>query len=253
MADKIEKIKMTEIHRIYGNKIELDSNKVKIFWEQKLNNRDGKDAAMLSDKEIADLRNQRELKLLRDLIGGGGVSVLDIGCGLGRWADNLGRQLKLYDGVDFSKPFIEVTRKKFANEININFHHISVTDVSRQEFQENYDLIIINGLCMYMNDDPVNTTLKNISGFIKNGSNLYFRESCSTIEKRLTLKDFPSEELKTLYNAIYRTPQEYEAMFNANFESFNIQTSGWLHSGNNDSVWKRTETNQYYWFIESAK
>jgi len=235
--------------RIYGKEVEISTSASKDFWEHRLCAGVNNGAVMLNEKAVCDKRNEIEKKLLESLVGMEKYSVLDIGCGLGRWADNFAGRLDRYDGCDFSKSFIDTAVEKFMGQENIYFYNIPAEQVDIKRFPDIYNLVIINGLCVCMNDNNVKMTLKNVADFIKNDAQLYFRESVSVIDQRLTLKDFPSAELGVPHNAVYRTPEEYEQMFHDNFSNFTIKAKGLLHTQTGSDIWKRTETNQYYWLI----
>jgi SAM-dependent methyltransferase len=238
--------------RIYGKEAEISPSATRDFWEHRLDAGVNNGAVMLNEKTISDKRNAVEKKLLESLLAVERYSVLDIGCGLGRWTDNFAEKLDRYDGCDFSRSFIDAASKKFAGQEAIHFYNIPATQADAKKFTAIYNLVIINGLCMYMNDAEVKETLRNVSEFIENGAQLYFRESVSVIKKRLTLKNFPSAELGVLYNAVYRTPAEYEQLFRDNFSNFTIKSQGLLHAQTGSDIWQRTETNQYYWLISKG-
>jgi hypothetical protein len=99
---------------------------------------------------------------------------------------------------------------------------------------------------MYINDDQLEKLYYNINIFTQNGSFLYIQDTISLLETRLTLKDFDSEELKTKYNAIYRTNTEYESLFNKHLPEFKLVKNGTeLLLDKNSGA--REETNARYW------
>jgi hypothetical protein len=63
------------------------------------------------------------------------------------------------------------------------------------------------------------------------------------------LKDFYSDELKCNYNAIYRTREELEELFEKAFfnKGFEITKKDFL---TDDSLNNRKETAQYYYILE---
>ena len=67
---------------------------------------------------------------------------------------------------------------------------------------------------------------------------------------RLTLKDFYSEELKSDYNAIYRTRDEYIKLFEDSLipAGFSVTDEGFMFD--DDSLNNRKETIQYYFILE---
>ena len=108
--------------RIYDDKIDIDNKDVKSFWEKRASLKD-LNAVLLGnqqDSKHSDLRNKKELTLLKSFINDfKGLSVLDIGCGMGRWANNLKNEVKLYHGIDFSENFIIGNKERFKDYKNI--------------------------------------------------------------------------------------------------------------------------------------
>ena len=199
----------------------------------------------------ADLHNQKEAKIVLDFIGGNEKSVLDIGCGIGRWAYNLKPVIKAYDGIDFSAEFIKAARHNFKDCEAIRFYCMSATDIDAAKLLKKYDVVIVTEVSMYINDEE----LRNLYGYIEEctgkGSLLYIQDTTSLLETRLTLKDFDSKELKTKYNAIYRTKTEYELLFGAYLPAFALTESGTdLLLDKNSGA--REETNARYWCFKKT-
>ncbi|MDR1257202.1 MAG: hypothetical protein LBJ86_05605, partial [Spirochaetaceae bacterium] len=83
-----------------------------------------------------------------------------------------------------------------------------------------------------------------INKFTEKGSLLYIQDTTSLLETRLTLKDFYSKELNTKYNAIYRTRDEYEILFEKYLSKFKIIKTELLLDKESGA---REETNARYW------
>eukprot|EP00116_Pleurobrachia_bachei_P016072 sb/3476334/ len=67
------------------------------------------------DKDPLLLMNQLRVPLVRSLVGGGGGTVLDVGCGGGYLAESLAREGDLsVTGVDPSKEMIRIARAHAA-------------------------------------------------------------------------------------------------------------------------------------------
>jgi SAM-dependent methyltransferase len=235
--------------RIYGEKATIDSENVKVFW----NNNAKKDSSLKSvllgydfGEDSANLHNQKEAKIVMDFIGDGKKTVLDIGCGIGRWAYNLKSIIEKYDGIDFSEEFIKSANKNFEDIDEIKFYCMSATDIDRTKLSEKYDVVIVTEVSMYINDHELDKLYKNINSFTQKDSLLYIQDTTSLLETRLTLKDFDSKELKTKYNAIYRTKTEYETLFGKHLPSFKLAGNGTdLLLDKNSGA--REETNARYW------
>ena len=98
-------------------------------------------------------------------------SVLDLGCGDGRWSKILMNKIKYYKGVDFSSTFI----KNAVN--NNNSDKIKFINSKVQDYYEDYkfDFVLIIGLMTYLNDDSIYKLLKNVNKMLKKNGLLIVR------------------------------------------------------------------------------
>lgn len=210
--------------RIHNDKENIDTKGVQNFYEQRAKNTKSLKAVLLNERLPSNatvIRNKTEFENLKRFLGDKQYNVLDIGCGMGRWAENLQEKyIVSYDGIDFSQNFIKNAKERFKDDKRIAFYQMSATKLDRKQLKDKYDLIIITGVCMYINDDDLPILLKNIDELLECGGILYFQESVSVLDERLTLKDFYSNELQCNYSAIYRTIDEYGAILEGmdNFE-----------------------------------
>ena len=233
--------------RIYDDIIDIDTNSVKLFWNKRALKKSLK-SVLLGEKlseNSAYLRNEKELNLLIEYFENNNYSLLDLGCGCARWANNLKTHIKSYTGVDFSEEFITKNKQVYNNFRNFEFINSSVIEMPEKVLSQTYDFIITTGVLMYLNDADLNkffTTIK-----ILKPKYFYLQESISTMDVRLTLSDFYSEELKENYNAIYRIKNEYEHYILSFLDNYNIIKQGLLLD---ESTGSREETNAGYWFCE---
>lgn len=235
--------------RIYDKKVDINNNDVKSFWEKRasVNSLNAVLLGSQKDSKHSDLRNEREFALLKNIFSNNfkDLTVLDIGCGMGRWANNFRDGIKLYHGIDFSENFIEGNKARFYDYKNLEFFVMSASDMDLSKLNNTYDLVIINGVLMYINDDKLNGLFENLNKL--NPKYLYIQESISILNDRLTLKDFYSQELESQYSAIYRTKSEYEYYFDNTLSSYEVKLTDLLLD---DETGARKETNAQYWFIE---
>lgn len=234
--------------RIYNKIEEIDSEKVQQFFENRFCKENPLASVMVrrdSTDGIAYKRNEKEKSLLVKLINLlEPIEILDIGCGCGRWVENLKSHIKSYDGIDFCNQYIDTASDYYKSFRSVKFYRMDVANLDISKLKDRYDLIILNGICMYLNDINLEKMFSTLIPYIEKSGKIYLRESVSIVGKRLTLKDFYSKELKSEYNAIYRMPTEYENLIlNLNLK---ILKEGFLL----DSITgQRKETNQKYWLL----
>ena len=237
--------------RIYADKIEIDNNSTKEFWENRANNINNLQTVLLgSDKTGIEqnTRNEHEKLIVESVVKQiQNPRILDIGCGIGRWAENLINQFDSYTGVDFSEGFIDYASKKFSDNENIKFYNNSILNLDKEILDSNFNFIICTGVLMYVNDTNLSKFFKTLKQMTNtcNIQNIYIQESISIMENRLTLNQFESKDLKTNYNAIYRTKQEYEEYFKTN--KFDIIKTDLLLDNKSGA---REETNAQYWILK---
>ena len=237
--------------RIYEDKIEIDNNSTKEFWENRANNINNLQTVLLgSDKTGIEqnTRNEHEKLIVESVVKQiQNPRILDIGCGIGRWAENLINQFDSYTGVDFSEGFINFASEKFANYSNIKFYNNSILNLDKEILDSKFNFIICTGVLMYVNDTNLSKFFKTLKQMTNtcNIQNIYIQESISIMENRLTLNQFESKDLKTNYNAIYRTKQEYEEYFKTN--KFDIIKTDLLLDNKSGA---REETNAQYWILK---
>lgn len=180
--------------------------------------------------------------------------VLDIGCGVGRWGDEVIKYLTQgkYVGIDYSGELLKIAEQNFKDTDKCCFVQGSFQNVEQvlKEHEQaiEYDKILINGVLMYINDEEISNCLESVNHLLKKNGRIYIKESVG-IQKRFTLKDFYSEELSSNYNAIYRGLKEYEELFKQSFSSqkYDVISNGvtWHKEQEN-----RKETTSYYWIFK---
>lgn len=209
--------------RVYTDKINIDNNSTKEFWQKRANNINNLQTVLLGSDNTGseqNIRNENEKRIVEKIIEKiQNPGILDIGCGIGRWAENLQNKFEYYVGVDFSEGFINYASKKFTNFSNVKFYNNSILNLDKDILTSRFNLIICTGVLMYINDENISNIFKAFRQV--SPEYLYIQESISLMEGRLTLNKFESKDLKTDYSAIYRTKQEYEEYFKTN--AFNKQ------------------------------
>lgn len=205
-----------------------------------------------NNKELVLERNYKETEKLLPLLGVTKESkILDIACGIGRWADALPEDIHKYCGIDFSSELIEIANSRNHKD-NYDFYEGSVTELEQilsKNGKEKFNTVLMMGILIYLNDDDIYTSLEQIENACEEHAVICIREPIG-IENRLTLKDFFSDELKDNYNAIYRTREELMCFFKDSFleHGFKIRQEGFLFD--EDALNNRKETAQYYYVLE---
>ncbi len=181
--------------------------------------------------------------------------VLDIGCGVGRWADTIAPMISDgdYIGVDFSYSLLGLAKEVFKSNSNCHFYQGSFQELKqvlkKNNQQKLYNSILINGVLMYINDDDIEKCLSNAKEYMAPGGVIYIKESVG-VGERLTLNKFYSKEMKAEYSAIYRDIEQYSEIFSRIFDEksgFSVLNSGhtWETQYSN-----RKETSSYFWIIK---
>lgn len=211
-----------------------------------------------NEPELVSARDTAEKTLLAEkfsrLTTG---KVLDLGCGLGRWGWFFAekKQSIAYLGIDFSASLIEKARE-IASEKNchdLNYQVMSVTAIEKDKLilVPPYELLIISGILLYLNDADCIRVLKMASALCSAGGQVYIREPLGMAE-RLTLNDHYSKELDANYSAIYRSREEMQRMIESSFisEEYVIAEQGFLFP---DTLEKRKETRQCFYILNKRE
>jgi len=191
--------------------MKINEKSVKSFWDKRARLKKYKNYASITqfdDTEEGEKRNEIELEQLKNLKIQKNSIALDIGCGTGRYSKILSKKCKKVYALDYSKPMIDLA-KKINSEKNINYICIDAT-----KFIKNikFDLILVTGVFIFLNNDSMEKIISNVSKMLKKEGKVFVRGSVG-IKERFELIDKYSNELKTNYNAIYRTPEEHHKIF----------------------------------------
>lgn len=202
--------------RLYGDKEDINSEKVRDFFNKRANKEFESELSIVlfQDKENSEQRHEEEKKVLFDNIDVSGKKVIEIGCGIGRWAEALHDKCDSFLGLDFSEDLIEIANNTIDFD-NCKFQVMSATDIKVDELliEPPFDVIIFSGFLMYINDEDIEIIMDEVNKIGSEGMKVFDMEPVSCMETRLTLKDFYSEGLESDYNAIYRTEDEYIEVF----------------------------------------
>lgn len=191
----------------------IDYTKSKAFWDARAKNIGGKDfllATTLQDDlpAISDYRDLTEKKHLFNILSlDRRMHVLDLGGGTGRWAIELAKKAAKVMLVDFSYSLLNIGKRQ-AQRLGIT--NIDFIESSIQDFccDQKFDLIILSGVLMYINQDDLDKVAKNINIMLKSGGRLVLREGISLNGTVSQIEEY-AQELKSEYSVIWREPKEY--------------------------------------------
>ena len=249
-------------NRIVDQKVDIDTETVHAFFDNRVNKQLFHRYNLVNyqdnNPELALMRDRAEKKKILPYLSVKPESrILDIGCGVGRWGDELVLTLGdsgKYVGVDYSRNLVEIA-KRSADEDNTNdrrqyflgsFQQI-VKVLEENNVPYPFDIIIVNGVMVYINDADIKACLENITSLVKENSIIYLKESVG-VKCRYTLKDVYSEELTSNYNAIYRSVSEYRDLFDEYFKGYSLISEGETFS--EGGLNNRKETTSYYWIFK---
>lgn len=250
---------MDDSGRYIDEKKNVDDEKVHLFFDQRVNKK------LFHRYNLVNYQdNHPELAIERDRIEKNKIlpllnftpesMILDIGCGVGRWGDELAPKLStgLYVGVDYSEQLIKVAknyaledgtfgkRKYFVGKFQ------EINSLLKLNKIEKFDIILINGVLMYINDYDIKDCIKTLPLLLLENGIIYIKESVG-INNRFTLKDIYSEELTSQYSAIYRSINEYDTLFYKLFPGMKTYVKG--ETFDSSSLHNRKETTSYFWIF----
>lgn len=222
--------------RVYGEKINIDTENTISFYNQRaktIKTREREYTTVLLGDQDPDFSVKWDayekqfilpkLKLTKEKV------ILDIGCGIGRWAEAVVGQCKEYYGVDFSSEMIAVAKENIKKE-NCHFYTMSLADALSDPkiTARKYDLVLMAGVSMYINEDELKESYRLLRNLVNKDSLFYFEESVGKKE-RLTLNHIWSEDLKDYYGAIYRTREEYKSLIRECMKEVEFIEEGYMN------------------------
>lgn len=239
--------------RVYEAKVDIDPSKVQKFFDDRARREKNAINAVMLQPEgsvIAIERDRHERDMLLPRLSKP-AKILDLGCGAGRLALHYAGGHHTYMGLDFSGELIAKAIELNAEDEGAHFGigQVPEIDVAALPIQPPFDVLIITGLLIYLNDEAVTKTLQLMADLAAPDAIVYIRESISDIATRLTLKDFFSEELNEYYNGVYRTRAELQVEFAQTFlkAGFSLTSEGYAFP---EHLRNRAETVQYFYRFE---
>ena len=250
---KINSIEIENFRNI--EKLKLNFEDVNIIWGENAQGKTNLIEAIylftgsksfrgVRDKELVKFGEKKaELKIDFE-----NKKILEIGCGIGRWAEVFHDKCDSYLGIDYSEDLIEIAKENY-NYDNCHFQVLSASQLDTADLLVSapFDIVIITGVLIYFNDDTIKKMIKDLNSLCASNKTIYIRETLSFLETRLTLKDFFSENLEADYNAIYRTDDEFLDFIKGIDGNITIETGEIF-----DELKNFTETGYKYFLIKSV-
>ena len=148
-------------------------------------------------------RFRAECRIVHRLIHGANPDgcVLDLGSGIGFWAEYFARRFSRVVAVEASKPLYEALEARCAPSPNVKTIH---GDVMLFRPEEQYDVVFLGGLLMYLNEEEVVCLLRTLIPSLQPGGVILCRET--TVRKGTTTRQGD-------YQAVYRSVADYERIF----------------------------------------
>jgi cyclopropane fatty-acyl-phospholipid synthase-like methyltransferase len=235
--------------RTTGTRVDLDYAATRAFFDARAGRADGPcpwTATMYQDTtpELAAARDRCEKERVLPLLRlHSAARVLDVGCGVGRWAVSIAPRVATYHGVDFSEGLLEQARLICAETPGAEhalFTRCDAQDVGQLE--GGYDRIVLAGILAYLNDDDARRCLEGVAAVASPDAIVYLREPMG-VGARLTLDRHWSDDLEADYSAIYRTVSEYRDLLDLTLApaGLHLQAIGDLYPPELDN---RSETRQ---------
>lgn len=240
--------------RVSGENLPIDEQAVLEFFDRRAE-RATSDHPLTSvlyqdqHPELAEARDAHEKAVALPLLRlDGSHDVLDVGCGIGRWAEPVAALAATYCGIDFSAPLVEAARAR-TTAPNASFLQLPMQLADRTTLRRprGFDRILMAGVLIYVNDDQMMQTLAAVASCAADDCLVYLREPVAT-DVRLTLENHWSSDLGCAYSAIYRTDAELLAAIDATLgrAGFAVDAVADLFP---DSLNNRTETLQRYYIV----
>ena len=138
-------------------------------------------------------------RLLRDVDSNG--AVLDLGCGVGYWAEAFAHRFSRVVAVESSSTLYQALEERCSPYPNIR---TVLGNVLSFEPDGRYSLVFLGGLLMYLDEENVIALLQRLVARLEPGAIILCRESTVRDETEMHAGDYP---------VVYRTVQDYQRIF----------------------------------------
>lgn len=178
------------------------------FWESKAG--DALPGLLSFDDRLARYRHAAELKVLfTRLPEFAPASVLEVGCGGGRWTTELAKRAGRVMACDIAPNLVAVARQRAADEqlSNISFQCGSF-ETLEYERAAAFDLVYLGSCLHYMSEEAIEEALSRLAGSVTRDCVLLSRDTVSRIGRTFHRSErYPGND-----PAIYRPEQFYREL-----------------------------------------
>ena len=157
--------------------LEIQTRKdMKKYWDEHSQKKATNSLMLLmkEDEKFAQLEKEEILSYLPNFSG---LSVVELGAGVGRFTGDLALKASQVLAVDFVDKFLLENKKRFG----FKYPHIDYLcrDVTKLELDNlSYDFVFSNWLMMYLNDKEIEILCDKLCDWCNYNGYIFFRESC---------------------------------------------------------------------------
>lgn len=194
----------------------IDSEAVRHFWEQRAKSYEGQDLVNLSnleaDAELAKYKHERELDVLRKYVRPcADQKMLDLGAGHGAWSAVFAPHVHYVTAVEYATGMAAAARCYLELQ---GIENVQVVCAAAQDFEskEKFDLVLLSGLTIYLNEVELDKLLSKLSGYTTKNARVVLRDGTGKTET-FSINNRFSNELQANYSAFYRTAEQYIEKF----------------------------------------
>lgn len=245
--------------RIYGEKVEINKENTRNFYNNRAKAMKDMDnpyvSVLLGDQnpEYALAWDMFEKEnILPKMQIDATCRVLDIGCGMGRWAEALIPICGYYCGTDLSPEMVARASERNHHPGRsydfLNYGFDELCALPDDKFSCKFNRLWTCGVMMYVNDEDLFEGMRRLLNKMDEHARVYFTETIA-VKERLTLDEFYSDALKADYDVIYRTAEEYNHIYESWLDAgFKIVEQGMLPHLNKEKEY--SETDRWYTILK---
>jgi trans-aconitate methyltransferase len=183
----------------------LDKNKIDHFWRSRSKEEDPRIATHFKQDATLEL----DVAFIKRYVSPDS-RVLDLGCGTGTVSNQIASSCSYIRAIDKVDAFL-----KHCNTAP----HISVgvSDIVTYLDQDQYDVIILFGVMIYIEEHEASKIYANCHQMLKPNGKLIVKHACGVTED--VIVDTFSTEINDWYHAVYRFHEKEKKLINAHFNT----------------------------------